>query len=167
MPFIKLITILFVLLVLTHATFALLMVGGVHLLELQNNIPTQDLNKFSITKSLLMLTIGAIFETYVFQVITFYAFGCGKKAFSPIKYIFWSSILFGLAHIILIDSNPIIIVEILQIVMHFFAGIIYSTMYYIMKKKTNNTFISFISVAFIHLVYNACITSFVWITIPN
>lgn len=158
MPYIKLITILFVLLVLTHVTFVLLMVGGVHLLELQNNIPYQDTHKSNIIKSLIMLPFGVIFETYVFQVITFFAFGRGKKTFSPKKYIFWSSLLFGLAHITLID-NIVFIVDILQNIMHFFSGIIYATTYYLMKKRKNN---AFLSVASIHFLYDLCIVSAIW-----
>ena len=164
LPYFSFMAIQFILLFFTHLLFATLMWICISLFGLENDMPNHVIQEFNILRSFAFLVIGAIFETSIFQSILYYAFCENGQMLKPTKYIFWSSLLFGLAHIVLIDSHPVFIIEFLQIIMHFFAGIIYATTYYLMNKRDNNIFISFISVALLHWTYNACITGFIWLT---
>lgn len=157
-PYYKFILIQFAALVFIHIFFIALMKICVMVFSLESAIPVQNIHELCILKSILKLVIGAIIETFVFQTILYYAFCKKEKLLSPSKYIICSSILFALAHLTQFDG--IFIIDLLQILCHFFAGIVYAFIYYIAKKERKN---AFISVALIHFMFNLCVVGMIWI----
>lgn len=162
LPYHKFIFVQFVSLTLVHLFFFVLMLICIRIFSLESNIPVQEIHEFSFLNKTVWLILSAIYETFFFQFILYYPFSKNGKLISPSKYIILSSVLFGLGHFTVCDG--MLITDILQIICHFFAGTVYAFTYYIAKKKKTN---AFISVVFIHFLYDFCAIYLIWLGTPN
>lgn len=154
----KFIVFQFVLLVFVHVLFFALMAICIKVFSLDANLPVQEIHKFHLLKNTIKIIVGAVLETFIFQSILFYVISKNGNLLFPSKYIICSSLLFALAHITQCDG--VLIIDFLQIICHFLAGIVYTSTYYIAKKKKKN---AFVSVAFIHFLFNFCVIALVWL----
>ena len=107
-------------------------------------------NSFWYYATILLGSI--IMETFFFQYIPFQLFRLYwkfRKRKSPLSFIIFSALVFGLFH--LTTSNKDIAISILKVLASVIGGIILSTSYYILARKKQYPFLS---VFLIHFLYD-------------
>lgn len=117
---------------------------------------------FTFIRYLFLLIISAFIETLLFQYIPFIIFShrvknssC-RKILKPTKYILFSSIVFGLFHIVGTQwQMPLVVIRVLFTAL---CGVVLSVSFYILHRKKQSPVFS---VTLIHYLINAIIISVV------
>lgn len=121
-------------------------------------VSTPTRNGYAAIPFLLLLLVSAIIETILFQYLPFVLTAHrrknipSKKIFKPTRYVFLSSVVFGLFHIVGTHwMMPFVVFKVLSATLY---GVVLSVSFYIFWRKNQKPILS---VSLIHFLMNSII----------
>lgn len=126
------------------------------------SIPTDRFTGYNFTFAALQprLMLSALIETLLFQYIPFIIFSrrvkssSSRKILKPTRYILFSSVLFGLFHII--GTHWLMPLVVIRVLFTALCGVVLSVSFYILHRKKR---LPILSVTLIHYLINSILIS--------